>query len=97
MTSNGDMIDPTNSNGLIDIELKYLGGLIKVSTTLARINEPPRMPGYDVNCYVKVTNKDVAIIAESDIFADGRWYSTINVELLSVTLAHCTGYIYCLL
>ena len=68
------MIDPTNSNGLIDIELKYLGGLIKVSTTLARINEPPRMPGYDVNCYVKVTNKDIAIIAERDIFADGRWY-----------------------
>ena len=71
MTANGDMIDPTNSRGSIDIELQYLGGLVKVSTTLARINEPPRMPGFDVNCYVKVANRDVAIIAERDIFADG--------------------------
>jgi hypothetical protein len=49
-------------------------GLYKVSTTLARINEPPE--GGDVNCYVRIEGEgDVAIIAERDIFTNGTYTS----------------------
>jgi hypothetical protein len=65
------VLDPTNAAGLVDLTLPFLMGLYKVSTTLARINEPPE--GGDVNCYVRLEGEgDVAILAERDIFANGK-------------------------
>jgi hypothetical protein len=40
--SAGNVLDPTDSQGHLAVELIYLFGLQKMSTTLARINEPPR-------------------------------------------------------
>lgn len=63
------MLDPTNSRGLVELELNYLFGLKKVGTTLARMNEPPK--GSDVNCIVKVSGSTVTITAERNIFSNG--------------------------
>lgn len=65
-------LDPTNDEGNLDLELKYLFGLIKISTILARVNEPP--PGRDINVYTSVSGSDVSFIAERDINADGKLY-----------------------
>lgn len=69
-TGSGDVLDPTNARGLVDLELKYFFGLKKVSTTLARLNEPPK--GSDVNCIVKVAGSTVTVIAERNIFNNGE-------------------------
>ena len=34
------VLDPTNEKGGLDLELTYLGGLVRVNTAMARINEP---------------------------------------------------------
>jgi len=62
------IIDPTNKYGILEMELSYFFGLVKVNTMLARINEPP--PQKDVNVYTKITSNGVEVIAERDIFAD---------------------------
>jgi len=61
------ILDPTSDTGVLELELKYAFGLIKVDTTMARVNEPPR--GMDVNAYTKVIGTTVEVISERDIFA----------------------------
>ncbi len=61
------IIDPTNKYGILEMELSYFFGLVKVNTLLARINEPP--PNKDVNVFTKITSNGVEIITERDIFA----------------------------
>lgn len=54
--------DPTDTEGKLLPEISYLG-VIKVPTTLARINEPPI--GKDCNVYTKVeVDGSVEIVAE---------------------------------
>lgn len=62
------VLDPTNAAGILDLEMSYAGGLIKVDTIMARINEPP--PKKDCNVYSKITGATIEIIAERDIFSD---------------------------
>jgi hypothetical protein len=64
------VIDPTNSAGVLNGEMSFLFGLVKIDTTIARINEPPA--GGDVNVYTKVDRGGVTVIAERDIFSDGK-------------------------
>lgn len=60
------VIDPTNPEGGVDLEISFLFGLIKVDTTIARINEPP--VGGDVNVYTKIDQSGVIVTAERNIF-----------------------------
>ena len=70
------VLDPTNGTGTLQLELSYMFGLIKVPTTLARINEPPE--GQDCNVYSNVSEfGNVEIIAERDIFSNGMVSSII--------------------
>lgn len=78
------LLDPTDQSGLLGLEITYLFGLVKSSTTLARLNEPPY--GNDVNAYTRVSDVAVEVITEKDIFSDGNshfftfscnFYSTI--------------------
>ncbi len=62
------VLDPTNEKGGLELELSYLGGLVKVNTAMARVNEPP--PRGDCNLFTKVESNQVFIYAERDIFAD---------------------------
>ena len=63
-------LDPTDSSGRLPLELSYLFGTAKVSTTLARINEPP--VGKDVNVYSReLSDGTVELLAERNIFAGG--------------------------
>jgi len=66
------VLDPTNDEGTLDLEISYLGGLVKISTTMARINEPP--VGKDCNVYPKVRNEKVEIVTERDIFVNEELY-----------------------
>lgn len=66
--SNNNVLDPTNRQGQLELELTYLGGLVKVNTILARINEPPI--GKDTNVYSRVVGDSIQLIAERDIFAE---------------------------
>ena len=66
--SDEEVLDPTNVDGKLELEIMYFGGLIKVNTAMARVNEPP--PGADCNLYTKVDNGQVYVYAERDIFAD---------------------------
>ena len=63
-------LDPTNENGLVDLELSYMFGLYKANTILARINEPS--PGMDVNVISEVRGSDVTFVSERDIMANGE-------------------------
>jgi hypothetical protein len=77
--SEAKVLDPTNAAGRVDLNLPFLLGLYKVSTTLARLNEPPE--GGDVNCYIRMEGEgEVAIIAERDIIANGT--NTQHVQVL---------------
>jgi hypothetical protein len=60
------VIDPTNADGTVDLEITFLFGLIKVDTTIARINEPP--VGGDVNVFTRIDATGVSVIAERNIF-----------------------------
>ena len=60
------VLDPTSPYGTVDLELKHLFGLFKVSTLLCRINEPP--PRGDCNVFTKVTGSNVEVYTERDIF-----------------------------
>lgn len=62
------VLDPTNKLGILDLELSYLFGLLKVPTTIARINEPP--PGKDCNVATSIDGARVIVTADRDIFAD---------------------------
>jgi hypothetical protein len=67
------VLDPTNNDGTLDLEVPYLFGLIKVPTILARMNEPPL--GNDCNVYAKIkTYGIVEIITERDIFNNGNFF-----------------------
>ena len=62
------VLDPTNANGVLPLELPYFFGLYKADTTLARINEPPL--GKDCNAYSRITGEMVEIVTERNIFAN---------------------------
>jgi len=64
--ANNDILDPTLSNGLLPEELLFYGGLLRKSTLLALVNEP--RAGFDLNVVAVVSDKDVAYVAERDIF-----------------------------
>jgi hypothetical protein len=64
-----EVIDPTNKAGLLDLEIKFLGGLIKVDTMLGRVNEPPK--GKSVNVFTRLNGPDATVVADRDIFPDG--------------------------
>ena len=66
----GEVIDPTNKSGQLDLEIAFLGGLIKVDTMLARVNEPPK--GSTVNVFTRVNGPDAVVVADRDIFPDGK-------------------------
>lgn len=67
---NNNFLDPTNKDGLLDLELSYFFNLIKVNTILARINEPS--VGKDVNVITRVEGSDVIFVTERDISANGK-------------------------
>lgn len=68
------VLDPTNAEGLLDLELTYLFGLYKANTILARVNEPPA--NGDVNVITEVKSSDVSFITERDIQANGNGNKT---------------------
>ena len=70
--SDEEVLDPTNGEGKLEMEISYFGGLIKVNTAMARVNEPP--PSADCNLYTKVDNGQVYVYAERDIFANEELY-----------------------
>ena len=79
------VIDPTNADGTVDLEITFLFGLIKVDTTIARINEPPT--GGDVNVFTRVDASGVSVVAERNIFTGeevfmdyGRVYDRSDYE-----------------
>jgi hypothetical protein len=60
------VIDPTNNDGVVPLEYNYFG-LIKIPTTMSRINEPPL--GKDCNAYSRdESGYEVQIVAERNIF-----------------------------
>jgi hypothetical protein len=62
------ILDPTDSTGRVPIELQYLFGLVKIDTTLCRVNEPPK--GSDVNVFTEIEGANtVRIVSERNIFA----------------------------
>ena len=63
---NGDILDPTLSNGQLPDYLFSFGGLVKIPTLLGLVNEPP--VGVDVNIIAVVTEKEVIYKAERDIY-----------------------------
>lgn len=76
--SDEEVLDPTNIDGKLELEITYFGGLIKVDTAMARVNEPP--PGADCNLYTKVDNGQVYVYAERDIFADEELFLDYGVS-----------------
>lgn len=60
--ANGDILDPTDANGQLPDALLGLGGLIRIPTLLALVNEPP--PGVDVNLLAVISDKEVLYTAE---------------------------------
>ena len=62
------VLDPTNEQGQLDLEIPYLFGLYRASTLMARINEPP--PKADCNIITRVSGVQVELVAERDLFAD---------------------------
>eukprot|EP00607_Mallomonas_marina_P002112 CAMPEP_0182432854 /NCGR_PEP_ID=MMETSP1167-20130531/59344_1 /TAXON_ID=2988 /ORGANISM="Mallomonas Sp, Strain CCMP3275" /LENGTH=585 /DNA_ID=CAMNT_0024620863 /DNA_START=48 /DNA_END=1802 /DNA_ORIENTATION=+ len=74
------VLDPTDKNGALDLELTYLFGLYKIDTAMARINEPRMLPNkqqngnksYDCNVFTRIEKGStrVEIIAERDIYVD---------------------------
>lgn len=73
--SEDKLLDPTDQNGYLGLEITYIFGILKMSTTLARLNEPPQ--GYDVSAYTRITADKVEVVTEKDIFADGNYYVDI--------------------
>lgn len=74
--SDGFVLDPTNSEGVLELELSYLFGLYKVDTAMARINEPTMrrdssipLGKFDCNVFTRIVKGNVEIVAERDIFA----------------------------
>jgi len=63
----GDVLDPTLSNGELPDTLIFFGGLLRIPTLLALVNEP--RAGMDLNVVAVVSERDVAYVAERDIFA----------------------------
>ncbi|GAB5030928.1 Hypothetical protein NocV09_00402030 [Nannochloropsis oceanica] len=64
--ANTDILDPTLSNGQLPEELLFYGGLLRKSTLLALVNEP--RAGYDLNVVAVVSDRDVAYVAERNIY-----------------------------
>ena len=62
------VLDPTNEQGQLELEIPYLSGLYRANTLMARINEPP--PRADCNLITRVSGVQVELVAERDLFAD---------------------------
>jgi hypothetical protein len=77
--TNGIVVDPTDSEGeLWYPQMRAFGGLVKVPTALALVNEPP--VGYDTNIQAVVDDKEVLfktqreVNAGEELFVDyGGW------------------------
>ena len=69
VVNDDEVIDPTNKAGLLDLEIAFLAGLVKVDTMLGRVNEPPR--DSTVNVFTRLNGPDATVVADRDIFADG--------------------------
>ena len=69
VVNDDEVIDPTNKAGLLDLEISFLAGLVKVDTMLGRVNEPPR--DFSVNVFTRLNGPDATVVADRDIFADG--------------------------
>ena len=69
--SEDKFLDPTDQSGSLGLEISFLFGILKLSTTLARLNEPPQ--GFDVSSYTRITAERVEVVTEKDIFADGMY------------------------
>eukprot|EP01036_Dinobryon_divergens_P030609 gene30608-39879_t len=76
--SEDKLLDPTDQNGYLGLEITYIFGILKMSTTLARLNEPPQ--GYDVSAYTRITADKVEVVTEKDIFADEEIYIDYGYE-----------------
>ena len=72
LLSDNTVLDPTNEEGILELEISYLFGLYKVNTAMARINEPP-ING-DCNVYIRESGSNIKFYAERDIFADEELY-----------------------
>lgn len=91
--ANSDILDPTLSNGLLPEELLFYGGLLRKSTLLALVNEP--RAGYDLNVVAVVSDRDVAYVAERNIFKGASryllylvWYRVIEKQVIFVSHSH---------
>ena len=71
VVNDDEVIDPTNKAGLLDLEISFLAGLVKVDTMLGRVNEPPR--DSTVNVFTRLNGPDATVVADRDIFADGAY------------------------
>ena len=72
------MMDPTDRQGNVPLMLEYLLGFIKISTTMARMNEPP--PGYSVNCITSVDNgspNEMNILTVRNIYPEGKLHVSL--------------------
>lgn len=66
----GEVIDPTNKAGQLELEITFLAGLVKVDTMLARVNEAPK--GSTINLFTRINGPDATVVADRDIFPDGE-------------------------
>ena len=71
VVNDDEVIDPTNKAGLLDLEISFLAGLVKVDTMLGRVNEPPR--DSTVNVFTRLNGPDATVVADREIFADGKY------------------------
>jgi hypothetical protein len=81
------VLDPTDDDGELALELKFWFGLKSVNTMVARINEP--MPGGDCNVHTRVSGggKLVEVFAERDIFADTELFMDYSITFDRSTYA----------
>jgi hypothetical protein len=92
VVNDDEVIDPTNKAGLLDLEISFLAGLVKVDTMLGRVNEPPR--DSTVNVFTRLNGPDATVVADRDIFADGAYlYSFYSATPTYITTTH---HLHCL-
>ena len=68
MVADDLVLDPTNEQGNLELEIPYVFGLYRANTMMARINEPP--PKADCNVVTRVSGVQVELVAERDLFAN---------------------------
>lgn len=81
---NGDLLDPTDATGTLPDALLGYGGLLRVPTLLALVNEPP--PGVDTNLVALTNDKEVLYQAERG--EGGRHQGPIQASGPGTTLSN---------